>query len=79
MAATAFALIRFGNIWQDARSILLILLLQFVAISMSFDEIANIREVKQKTVRHQASALYKKSGLNGRHELAAWFFEDMLM
>ncbi|MGB0866983.1 MAG: helix-turn-helix transcriptional regulator, partial [Granulosicoccaceae bacterium] len=45
---------------------------------MSFQEIAAIRETREKTVRQQASSIYRKSGLSGRHELAAWFFEDLL-
>lgn len=45
---------------------------------LSFEEIAAIRQTKEKTVRQQAIALYRKSGLNGRHEFAAWFFEDFL-
>lgn len=45
---------------------------------LSFEEIANVRGKSEKTVRQQATAAYRKSGLNGRHELAAWFFEDFL-
>ena len=45
---------------------------------LSFEEIANIRDTKEKTVRQQATAVYRKAGLNGRHEFAAWFFEDFL-
>lgn len=45
---------------------------------LSFDEIANVRKTKEKTVRQQATAIYRKSNLNGRHEFAAWFFEDFL-
>lgn len=45
---------------------------------LSFEEIANVRDTKEKTVRQQATAIYRKSGLNGRHEFAAWFFEDFL-
>lgn len=45
---------------------------------LSFDEIANVRDTKEKTVRQQATAIYRKSGLSGRHEFAAWFFEDFL-
>ncbi len=45
---------------------------------LSFEEIAAIRNTKEKTVRQQAISLYRKSGLNGRHEFAAWFFEDFL-
>lgn len=45
---------------------------------LSLREIADIREIKEKTVRQQASNLYSKANLPGRHALAAWFFEDML-
>lgn len=45
---------------------------------LSFDEIASVRKTKEKTVRQQATAIYRKSNLNGRHEFAAWFFEDFL-
>ena len=46
---------------------------------LSLDEIASVRETKEKTVRQQASNLYKKAGLSGRHELVAFFFEDLLI
>lgn len=45
---------------------------------LSFKEIAAVRDTKEKTVRQQASGIYGKSGLDGRHELAAWFLEDFL-
>jgi len=45
---------------------------------LSFDEIATVRDTKEKTVRQQATAIYRKSSLSGRHEFAAWFFEDFL-
>lgn len=45
---------------------------------LSFREIAEIRETKEKTVRHQATGVYTKSGVCGRNEFAAWFFEDLL-
>ncbi len=45
---------------------------------LSFKEIAKIRHTQEKTVRHHASSIYSKSGLSGRHALAAWFFEDLL-
>lgn len=45
---------------------------------LSLREIAEVRESRGKTVRQHASAVYKKSGLNGRHGFAAWFFEDFL-
>ncbi len=45
---------------------------------LAFREIAEVRKTKEKTVRQQATAIYTKAGLNGRNELAAWFFEDLL-
>lgn len=45
---------------------------------LSIREISNARSTKEKTVRTQASAIYEKSKLSGRHELSAWFFEDLL-
>jgi DNA-binding CsgD family transcriptional regulator len=32
----------------------------------------------EKTVGHQASAVYKKANVQGRHELAALFFEELI-
>lgn len=45
---------------------------------LSFREVAELRETREKTVRQQAAAVYRKAGLSGRHELAGWFFEDLL-
>ncbi|MGV6815750.1 MAG: helix-turn-helix transcriptional regulator [Thiotrichales bacterium] len=45
---------------------------------LSFKEIAAVRTTSEKTVRQQASALYSKAGLSGRHELSAWFIEDLV-
>ncbi len=45
---------------------------------LSLKEIAALRETLEKTVRQQASSLYKKSGISGRHAFAAWFIEDAL-
>ncbi len=45
---------------------------------LSFKEIAVLRSTHEKTVRQQATSVYRKSALKGRHELAAWFFEDLL-
>ena len=45
---------------------------------LSLKDIASCRSTHEKTVRKQASAIYEKSKLGGRHELSAWFFEDML-
>ncbi len=45
---------------------------------LSLKEIAAIRETLEKTVRQQASSIYKKSALSGRHAFSAWFIEDAL-
>jgi DNA-binding CsgD family transcriptional regulator len=45
---------------------------------LSFREIAMLRETREKTVRQQASTIYAKSGLEGRHAFSAWFLEDFL-
>ena len=44
---------------------------------LSAKEIAEVRDTLEKTVRQQASSLYKKAGLNGRHAFSAWFIEDL--
>lgn len=50
----------------------------FLIKGLSMQEIAAIRQVKEKTVRQQASTIYTKSGLSNRHELSAYFIEDLL-
>jgi DNA-binding CsgD family transcriptional regulator len=45
---------------------------------LSFKEIAAVRNTLEKTVRQQASGIYKKTGVSGRHAFAAWFIEDFL-
>ncbi len=45
---------------------------------LSFKEIGAVRTTREKTVRQQASTIYGKSGLEGRHEFSAWFLEDFL-
>jgi DNA-binding CsgD family transcriptional regulator len=46
---------------------------------LSFKEIAPVRGASERTVRQQALAVYAKSGLAGRAELAAFFLEDLLV
>ncbi|MFK7817914.1 MAG: hypothetical protein AB8G99_04305 [Planctomycetaceae bacterium] len=43
MAATAWVVVRYGRVWEDARSLMLILVIMFLAMSVSFDEVLNIR------------------------------------
>jgi DNA-binding NarL/FixJ family response regulator len=45
---------------------------------LSLKEIALLRNTLEKTVRQQASSVYKKSGVQGRHAFSAWFIEDIL-
>ena len=45
---------------------------------LSFKEIASVRSTLEKTVRQQASSIYKKAGVSGRHSFSAWFIEDIL-
>jgi DNA-binding CsgD family transcriptional regulator len=41
--------------------------------------IAELRHTSERTVRQQALAIYRKSGLSGRPDLAAFFLEDLLL
>lgn len=50
----------------------------FLLKGLSFKEISAVRNTLEKTVRQQASTIYKKAGLSGRHEFSAWFIEDFL-
>jgi DNA-binding NarL/FixJ family response regulator len=45
---------------------------------LTFNEIAEVRSTKEKTVRQQASAIYAKSGLSGRNNLSAWLIDALL-
>jgi putative tricarboxylic transport membrane protein len=41
-------------------------------------EIASVRATSERTVRQQALTIYRKAGLDGRTDLAAFFLEDLL-
>lgn len=45
---------------------------------LSLQEIASVRDTREKTVRQHASNIYNKAGLDGRHALSAWFLEDLM-
>ena len=45
---------------------------------LSHKEVADIRGTGEATVRQQAGGIYRKAGLSGRHDLAAFFLEDLL-
>jgi DNA-binding CsgD family transcriptional regulator len=46
---------------------------------LSMKEVADVRGTSERTARQQALAVYKKAGLGGRAELAAFFLEDLLL
>lgn len=62
--------------WQlsGAESEVALLLLK----GLSLKEIARARGVTERTAREQARAVYRKAGLAGRSDLAAFFLEDLL-
>lgn len=45
---------------------------------LSHKEVAQVRAVGEATVRQQSRAIYQKAGVQGRHELAAFFLEGLL-
>lgn len=45
----------------------------------SHKEIASLTQKSERTVRQQAVAVYRKSGLGGRAELSAFFLDDLLL
>lgn len=59
----------------EAESQVALLLLK----GLSLKEVAEVRSVSERTVRQQARAVYKKGGLEGRADLAAFFLEDLLL
>jgi DNA-binding CsgD family transcriptional regulator len=46
---------------------------------LSHKEIAQVRSITEATARQQARAVYRKGGLSGRNDLAAFFLEDLLL
>lgn len=46
---------------------------------LSHKEIAETRSVSETTARQQARSVYKKACLSGRHDLAAFFLEDLIL
>ena len=64
------------NKWSFSRAEKEIALLLIKGLAMK--EIADIRGSTESTVRQQASQIYKKSSLNGRMELSAFFLDDLL-
>ena len=46
---------------------------------LSHKEISDVRSTSETTIRQQALAVYRKSGLRSRAELSAFFLEDLLL
>ena len=46
---------------------------------LTHKEVAALRATSETTIRQQALAIYRKAGLRGRSELAAFFLEDLLL
>ncbi|UXR65039.1 LuxR C-terminal-related transcriptional regulator [Bdellovibrio bacteriovorus] len=46
---------------------------------LSLREIADLRGTSETTTRQQALSLYKKASVDGRHDLAAYFLENLLV
>ena len=46
---------------------------------LSHKEIASARGVSERTARQQARGVYRKAGVGGRADLAAYFLEDLLL
>lgn len=46
---------------------------------LSHKDVAETRSTSERTVRQQALSVYRKAGLAGRAELAAFFLEDLLL
>lgn len=61
------------NLTESEQAVALLLLK-----GLSFKEIAAVRNTLEKTVRQQASGIYRKAGVSGRHAFSAWFIEDIL-
>ena len=51
----------------------------FLLKGLSHKEVAFIRGVSEATARQQARSIYKKAGLSGRHDLAAFFLEELAL
>lgn len=51
---------------------------QLLLKGLSLKEIAIVRGTAEKTIRQQASSIYQKTNVTGRHSFAAWFIEDFL-
>lgn len=54
MTATAVLIVRLGKVWEDARSLILIVLLMLFAMTVSMDELLNLLADRSNPARHVA-------------------------
>lgn len=50
----------------------------FAIKGLSLQEIANLRNVSEGTIKAQTNAIYRKSGVSGRTQLLSLFIEELL-
>jgi hypothetical protein len=77
LALAAWAIVRLGGVWQDARTLLVVIVVMLVALSMSFDAIAvlDLQLGKQLLVPGLAFAVaVSEATLRGLGIRLAWFF-----
>jgi len=46
---------------------------------LSHKDVARVRGIGEATARQQATAVYRKAGVEGRNDLAAFFLEDLVL
>ena len=51
----------------------------FLLKGFSHRDVARLRQVSEATARQQARAIYRKAGIAGRHDLAGFFLEDLVL
>ncbi len=57
MAVTGFLVVKLGRVWEDARMIFLVLLLLFLATSVTFDELLNLNPAEGKLLIYSGFGL----------------------
>jgi hypothetical protein len=77
LAGTACLLVRFGNVWDDVRTVLLLVVLMFLATSVTFDEVL-VLDPGRGVVCSVAGLLFAAAVSEGllrgtRLRLPAWF------
>lgn len=50
----------------------------FAIKGLSTAEIAGLRRTSEGTVKAQTNAIYRKAGVNGRHQLISFFVEELM-